>query len=89
MNLKKSEEVKMNTKILKETTSINQAKINNPPQQNLKKKKKNRNAAFAMNRGQQENIDLLKLISFIEDTKKTLSNFGDQLKTQVNFNSIQ
>ena len=34
MNLKKSEEVKMNTKILKETTSINQAKINNPPQQN-------------------------------------------------------
>ena len=52
--------------------------MSNPPQQNSE----NGNAASATNRGQQENIDLLKVISFVEETMKTLSNCGEQLKMQ-------
>ena len=52
--------------------------MSNPPQQNSE----NGNAASATNRGQQENIDLLKVISFVEETMKTLSNYGEQLKMQ-------
>ena len=62
--------------ITTETTNIDQTKINNPPQQNSKKG----NAASATNRGQQENIDLLKVLRFLEETMKTLSNYGEQLK---------
>ena len=46
----------------------------------IKKKKKKKNAASATNRGQQENIDLLKVLRFLEETMKTLSNYGEQLK---------
>ena len=52
--------------------------MSNPPQQNSE----NGNAASATNRGQQENIDLLKVISLVEETMKTLSNYGEQLKMQ-------
>ena len=59
--------------------------MNNPPQQNSK----NGKAASATNRGQQENVDLLKVISFVEETMKTLSNYGEQLKIQLDFNLTQ
>ena len=46
-----------------ETSNINQTKINNPPQQNSR----NRYVASAMNKGQQENIDLLKLCGRVHE----------------------
>ena len=58
--------------------------MNNPPQQNSK----NKNATSATNRDQQKNIDLLKVIS-IEETMITLSNYGEQLKIQLDFNLTQ
>ena len=58
--------------------------MNNPRQQNSK----NKNATSATNRDQQKNIDLLKVIS-IEETMITLSNYGEQLKIQLDFNLTQ
>ena len=68
-----------------ETTNIDQTKMNNPPQQNSK----NGNVASATNRGQQENINLIKVICIVEETMKTASNYGEQLKIQLDFNLIQ
>ena len=65
--------LKITQNITTETTNIDQTKINNPPQEDSK----NGNAASAKNRGQQENIDLLKVISLVEETMKTLSNYGE------------
>ena len=62
--------------ITKETTNIDQAKISNPLQQNSK----NGKAASATNRGQQENIDLFKVINFVEEIKKILSNYENNLR---------
>ena len=77
--------MKATQNITTETTNIDQTKMNNPPQQNSK----NGKAASATNRGQQENVDLLKVISFVEETMKTLSNYGEQLKIQLDFNLTQ
>ena len=77
--------LKITQNITTETTNIDQTKINDPPQENSK----NGNAASAKNRGQQENIDLLKVISLVEETMKTLSNYGEQLKIQLDFNLTQ
>ena len=69
-----------------ESTNVDQRKINNPLN---KQNSKNGNVASAMNRGQLENIELLKVISFVEETMKTLSNYGEQLKIQLDFNLTQ
>ena len=37
----------------------------------------------------QEIIDLLKVISSLEETMKILSNYGEQLKIQLDFNLTQ
>ena len=66
---RRNKEIKTTQITTKETTNIDQTKIHNPPKQNSK----NRNATSAMNRSQQENIDLLKVISFVEETMKTLT----------------
>ena len=39
--------------------------------------------------GQQEYVDLITVINFIEQTMKTLSNYLEQLKTQLDFNLTQ
>ena len=69
-----------------ESTNVDQRKINNPLN---KQNSKNGNVASGMNRGQLENIELLKVISFVEETMKTLSNYGEQLKIQLDFNLTQ
>ena len=76
--------LKTTQNILTETTNNDQAEMSNPPQQNSE----NGNAASATNRGQQENIDLLKVISLVEETMKTLSNYGEQLKMQFHTKSF-
>ena len=77
--------LRISQNITTEATNIDQTKMNNPPQNNSK----NGNAASATNRSQQPNIDLLKVISFVEETMKTLSNCGEQLKIQLDFNLTQ
>ena len=47
---------------------------------------KNKNTASVSHGGQQENIQLIAIINLIEQTMKTLSNYGEQLKTQLDFN---
>ena len=76
--------LKTTENITTETTNIDQTKINTPVQ-NLK----TRNTASATNKGQQENIDLLKVISVVEKTMKALSNYREQLKIQLDFNLSQ
>ena len=77
--------MKTTQNVTTETTNIDQTQIDNPPQQNSK----NGNAASATNRSQQENIDLLKVLIFMEETVKTLSNYGEQLKVRLDFNLTQ
>ena len=76
--------LKATQNITADTTNIDQTKINTPLQ-NLK----TRNTASATNKGQQENIDLLKVISVVEKTMKALSNYREQLKIQLDFNLSQ
>ena len=76
--------LKATQNITADTTNIDQTKINTPLQ-NLK----TRNTASATNKGQQENIDLLKVISVVEKTMKDLSNYREQLKIQLDFNLSQ
>ena len=40
-------------------------------------------------KGQQENIDLITLINFVDQTIETLSKYGEQLKAQMDFNLTQ
>ena len=47
------------------------------------------NTASGTNRGQQENIVLITVINFVKQTMTTLSKYGEQLKTQLDFNLIQ
>ena len=76
--------LKTTENITTETSNIDQTKINTPVQ-NLK----TRNTASATNKGQQENIDLLKVISVVEKTMKALSNYREQLKIQLDFSLSQ
>ena len=76
--------LKRTENITTETSNIDQTKINTPVQ-NLK----TRNTASATNKGQQENIDLLKVISVVEKTMKALSNYREQLKIQLDFSLSQ
>ena len=39
--------------------------------------------------GQIEKTKILSVISFIEDTMKTLSNYGERLKNQLDINLVQ
>ena len=37
----------------------------------------------------QKNVEIISVISFIEETMKTLKGFGEQLKIQVDFSLTQ
>ena len=50
---------------------------------------KNAEMASNNNGGQQQNIEIINMISYIEQTMKTLKNFGEQLKIQLDINLIQ
>ena len=39
--------------------------------------------------GQNETVQLLTIINFIQDTTTTLSSYSEQLKTQLDFSMIQ
>ena len=50
---------------------------------------KNEDMAFVNHGGQQENIELITVIIFIEQTLNPLSNYEKRLKTQLEFNLTQ
>ena len=56
---------------------------------NITLESKNENTASVSHGDQQENVQLITVITFIEQTMKTLSNYGEQLKTQLDFNLTQ
>ena len=39
--------------------------------------------------GQQQNVEIISVISFIEQTMQTLKSFGEQLKIQLDTNLTQ
>ena len=45
--------------------------------------------AFNNNGDQQQNMEIINMVSFIEQTMTTLKNFGEQLKIQLDTNLIQ
>ena len=47
---------------------------------------KNKNTASVSHGHQQENVQVIAIINLIEQTMKTLSNYGEQLKKQLDFN---
>lgn len=50
---------------------------------------KNDNTASVLNSGQQENVNFFTVINFVEQTIKTLTNYREHLKTQLDFNLTQ
>ena len=46
---------------------------------------KNENTASVLYRGQQENINLFTVINFVKQTIQTLTNYREQVKTQLDF----
>ena len=49
----------------------------------------NVNLAFTTSGGQNETVQLLTIINFIKDTVTTLSNWSQQIKTQLDFSLTQ
>ena len=56
---------------------------------NIISKSKNENTTSVCHGGQQENVQLITVINFTEQTMKTLWNYGEKLKTQLDFNLTQ
>ena len=56
---------------------------------NIISESKNPNTAPVSHRSQQEHVQLITVINIIEQTMKTLSNYGEQLKTQLDYNLTQ
>ena len=48
-----------------------------------------KNVQVASEGGQLEKVELLSVITFIEETMKTLATYGKQLKSQLDNNLIQ
>ena len=76
---------------LKDNSNINETSNNplfkEPKQQSTHSK--NAEVASNNNGGQQQNMEIINMISYIEQTMKTLKNFGEQLKIQLDTNLIQ
>ena len=56
---------------------------------NIISESKNQNTAPVSHRSQQENVQLITVINIKEQTMKTLSNYREQLKTQLDYNLTQ
>ena len=50
---------------------------------------KNAEMASNSNGSQQQNMEIINMISYMEQTMKALKNFGEQLKIQLDTNLIQ
>ena len=76
---------------LKDNSNINETN-NNPSFKEPKQQSthsKNAEVASSNNGSQQQNMEITNMISYMEQTMKTLKNFGEQLKIQLDTNLIQ
>ena len=76
---------------LKENSNIydtnNNPSFKKPKQQSAHSK--NAEVASNKNGGQKQNMEIINMLSYIEQTMKTFKNFGEHLKIQVDINLIQ
>ena len=75
-----------------DSSSKNQSLINQSLSQSTEQQKqqpKNFQTASIIDGGQQQNIEIISVISFIEQTMQTLNSFGEQLKLQLDTNLSQ
>ena len=76
---------------LKDNSNINETNNNpsfkEPKQQS--KHSKNAEVASSNNGGQQQNMEIINMINYIEQIMKILKNFGEQLKIQLDTNPTQ
>ena len=56
---------------------------------NIISESKNENTVIVSHGDQQENVQLITVINFKEQAMKILSNYGEQLNTQLDFNLTQ
>ena len=56
---------------------------------NINLESKNENMDSVSHVSQKKNVELITVINFIQQTMRTLSNCGQQLKTQLNLNLTQ
>ena len=82
-------ELKQDIKLLKQYKTRQHDPKTEMYKSNTNSESKNENTASVSHGGQQENVDLITVINFIQQTMKTLSNYGEQLKTQLDFNLTQ
>ena len=61
----------------------------NSTSENSKTTQHPKNLQEASEGGQLEKVELLSVITFIEETMKTLATYGKQLKSQLDINLIQ
>ena len=76
---------------LKGNSNINETNNNSLFKEPKQQPTHSKNAEMASNNngGQQQNMEIINMISYIEQTMKTLKNFGEQLKIQLDTNLIQ
>ena len=67
----------------------NNIRKNKQRKNNTISESKNENMACVSQGGQQEIVQLITVINFIEQTMKTFSNYGERLKTQLEYNLPQ
>ena len=63
--------------------------ITNQQTEQQKQQPKNFQTASIIDGGQQQNVEIISVISFIEQSMKTLKSFGEQLKIQLDTNLTQ
>ena len=94
MNQTKEEGLKRQIKHLQEeidnlkqdSSSKNQSFVNQSQSQSTEPQKqqpKNFQTASIIDEGQQQNVEIISVISFTEQTMQTLKSFGEQLKTPI------
>ena len=87
--LQETDELKEEVKVLKQSKKQQHNPKTEIYKNNIISELKNENAASVSHRDEQENVQLITVINFMKQTMKTLSNYGEQLKTQLDFNLTQ
>ena len=82
-------QLKEEIKLLKQTESNHLEETKELKTSNTCANSKNEFQVSVSHGGQEENIELINVINFIEQTMATLSSYGKRLKTQLDFNLTQ
>ena len=75
--------------MLKQTKSNHQEKTKEIKTSNTKANSKNGFQASLSHGGQEENIELINVTNFIEQTMNSISSYERRLKTQLDYNLTQ